>query len=49
MAQETQTGALYEPRGGGMERERRGRFKREQADSLSSEPPIVVVRSPSCV
>ena len=49
MAQETQTGALYEPRGGGMERASKGRFERQQADSLPSEPPIVVVRSPSCV
>ena len=29
MAQETQTGALYQPRAGGMEREMGGRFKRE--------------------
>jgi len=29
LAQETQTGALYQPRGGGMGREMGGRFKRE--------------------
>ena len=29
MAQETQTGALYQPRGGGMGREMGGRFKRK--------------------
>ena len=29
LAQETQTGALYQPRGVGMGREMRGKFKRE--------------------
>ena len=29
MAKETQTGALYQPRGSGMGREMEGRFKRE--------------------
>ena len=29
MAKETQTGALYQPRGGGVGREMGGKFKRE--------------------